>query len=200
MLRAWQVARPAGWRLVVTGIAPDAARRFLRRRDVAEPDGVEWAGNVDSDSYADLIRGAAVFIAASRYEDYGIAQLEALAAGALLVRSHPPARTRRLAPRENSMLRLVADDGSSEGLARALAAAVSLDDGARVAYREKARELVRPYSRESLRSGSVTEALPVLLGDQLSSRAVAETLTKKLRAKPVQAHARGYLGDRLGGA
>jgi glycosyltransferase involved in cell wall biosynthesis len=165
VVRAWQRAAPAGWRLMVTGIAPDAGRRFLRRRGVAEPEGIEWAGIVDRAGYIELIQRATVFMAASRYEDYGIAQLEALAAGALLVTVASAGPYEALGPARELDAGLVADDGSAESLARALAAAVSLDDEAKAAYRAKARELLRPYSRAALVQRLRDQVLPVLLGD-----------------------------------
>jgi glycosyltransferase involved in cell wall biosynthesis len=162
-LRAWQVAAPPGWRLVVTGIEQETAQRFLRRRDVAEPEGVEWAGVLDRARYDQLIRRAAVFLAASRYEDYGLAQLEALAAGALLVTvaSAGPYEALRAAQTLDS--RLVAVDGTPAGLARALAAALALDEQERIAYRERARDVIRPYSREALSERLRTDVLPALL-------------------------------------
>jgi glycosyltransferase involved in cell wall biosynthesis len=166
-LRAWQVDVPAGWRLVVTGIEPERARRFLRRRGVAEPDGVEWGGTIDRERYTRLIQRARVFLAASRYEDYGLAQLEALAAGALLVTVASEGPYEALALARELDARLVAQESTSEDLARALAAAVSLDEAARSAYRQRAREMMRPYSRESLAQRLRDDVLPVLLPDRL---------------------------------
>jgi glycosyltransferase involved in cell wall biosynthesis len=164
-LRAWQASAPAGWRLVVTGVEQERARRFLRRRGIAEPDGVEFAGTMDRRQYTDLIKGAGIFLAASRYEDYGLAQLEALAAGAILVTVASEGPYEALALARDLDARLVAEDSTSESLAGALAAAVSLDEAARSAYREAARERIRPYSRESLAQRLRDEVLPVLLGD-----------------------------------
>jgi glycosyltransferase involved in cell wall biosynthesis len=160
VLEAW-ASVPPPWRLVVTGIEAALARRFLRRRGVEEPERVEWAGFVDARRYGELLGRAAFFVAASRYEDYGLAQLEALAAGALLVTvpSEGPYEALRLA-RELSPA-LVASTISADGLARALAAALALPD--RAAYRERAAELVRPHSRAELRKRLAEEVLPVLL-------------------------------------
>jgi glycosyl transferase family 1 len=164
VLRAWQLAAPpAGWRLVVTGIDPETARRFLRRCGVEAPETVDWAGTVGSDQYQDLIGRAAIFLAASRYEDYGIAQLEALAAGALLVTvpSAGPFEALRIARELDPPL--VAGDRSAEALARALGAALALGSEERARYAERARDLLRPYSRESLSKRLRDEVLPALL-------------------------------------
>jgi glycosyltransferase involved in cell wall biosynthesis len=164
MARAWQIAGPAGWRLVVTGIDAEAGRRFLRRRSIAEPPGIEWAGVVPPDRYSDLIRHAELFLAASRYEDFGLAQLEALAHGDLLVTVPSPGPYEALALARELEPRLVADEVSAEALAEALSAAVALSAGQKMTYRDRARELVAPYARETLRKRLKDEVLPALLG------------------------------------
>jgi glycosyltransferase involved in cell wall biosynthesis len=157
---AWSSA-PAPWRLVVTGIDAGDGRRFLRKRGVSEPERVDWAGFVDADRYDELLRRAALFVAGSRYEDYGLAQLEALAAGALLVTvpSDGPYEALRLA-RELAP-GLVAGALSAEGLAQALGAALAVTD--RAGYSDRAAQLLRPYSRAELRRRLSEEVLPVLL-------------------------------------
>jgi glycosyltransferase involved in cell wall biosynthesis len=158
-IEAW-ASVPAPWRLVVTGIEPALGRRFLRGRGVEEPDRVEWAGLVETRRFRERLERAAVFVAASRYEDYGLAQLEALAAGALLVTvpSEGPYEALRLA-RELAPT-LVASSISAPGIAQSLAAALALGDSS--GYRERAAELLRPYSRAELRKRLAEEVLPVL--------------------------------------
>jgi glycosyltransferase involved in cell wall biosynthesis len=159
-LAAWARVPPP-WRLVVTGIDAAAGRRFLRRQGVAEPERVEWAGLLDPRRYRELLSRAAIFVAASRYEDYGLAQLEALAAGTPLVTvpSEGPYEAlplaRELAPA------LVASAVSSDALADALTAALALPS--RASYARRAAELLRPYSRAELRRRLEEEVLPVLL-------------------------------------
>ena len=160
---AWRLAAPEGRRLVVTGIAAEAGRAFLRDRGVTEPAGVEWAGMLAQEEHRALVARAEVYLSASRIEEYGVAQLEALAAGALLVTT--PSRgpyealplARRLEPA------LVAAERSPEALAQALRAALALPEVARAEYRERAAGLVRPYSRDELRRRLERDVIPTLL-------------------------------------
>jgi len=110
-----------------------------------------------------LVARAEVYLSASRIEEYGVAQLEALAGGALLVTT-PSAGpyealplSRRLEPA------LVAAERSPQALAEALRAALELPEPARAEYRERARMLVAPYSREELRRRLEQDVLPALL-------------------------------------
>src|SRR5262249_44244494 len=78
---AWaSVARP-GERLVIGGIERERALRWLDRQGVAEPAGVEWHGLVPREEWLARVGRARVFVNASRREDHGLAQLEALSAG-----------------------------------------------------------------------------------------------------------------------
>jgi glycosyltransferase involved in cell wall biosynthesis len=161
-LEAWRAAAPEGWRLVVTGIEPDRARRFQRRRGIEEPPGVEWAGFVERDRYLDLLGRASVFLAASRYEDYGIAQLEALAAGTALVTAPSAGPYEALKPARALDERLVAADLSGAALAGSLRAAIALTPQERSRYAERAPELLRPYSRQALVERLREQVVPVL--------------------------------------
>jgi glycosyltransferase involved in cell wall biosynthesis len=104
-----------------------------------------------------------VFVNASRYEDFGIAQLEALAAGTPLVTvasagpnvALPVAR--RLAPE------LVAERRNPDSLAGALRAGLGLSAQQRAAYGRAARLLLEPYGREELARVVRHEVLPRLL-------------------------------------
>ena len=145
VLDAWRHARREGEELVVfTGhaVAPRAGVRV-------EP--------VDRETFRALVRRARVYVVAPRREDFGIAQLEALADGCLLVTTAPPgpyvARdlARELDPR------LVGDD-----LERALRTA--LDDPP-AGYAERARELLAPFAPEAVDATVANELLPRLLPD-----------------------------------
>jgi glycosyltransferase involved in cell wall biosynthesis len=78
VLAAWRRDRRDGETLLVAGLArPD------------EP-GVRYLGMVSRREYRALLRRARVFVTAPRREDYGIAQLEALADGCALVTARSP--------------------------------------------------------------------------------------------------------------
>jgi glycosyltransferase involved in cell wall biosynthesis len=161
---AWHLAAPDGRRLVVTGIAAEAGRAFLRDRGVTEPAGIEWAGMLSQDEHRALVARAEAYVSASRIEEYGVAQLEALAGGALLVTtaSRGPYEALPLARRLEPAL--VAAGPSPQALAEALDAALALSETARAEYRRGAADLVRPYSREELRRRLERDVLPTLLG------------------------------------
>jgi glycosyltransferase involved in cell wall biosynthesis len=166
--QAWRSAPPPGRRLVVTGIDAERGRAFLRGRGVSEPDGIEWAGRLDSERHLALIGSAEAFVSASRYEEYGLAQLEALAAGTPLVttESDGPYEALRLARSLESAL--VAGDSTPETLAIALRAALQMPAPARAAYAERARELLAPHSEQELRRRVQEQVLPLLLSDNES--------------------------------
>src|SRR4051794_18590843 len=98
VLAAWRSARRPTEALVVAGIAG---------RD--EP-GVRYAGMLARAEYRALLRRARVFVTAPRREDYGIAQLEALADGCLLVTNAAPGPYAALPPARELDARLVGED------------------------------------------------------------------------------------------
>jgi glycosyltransferase involved in cell wall biosynthesis len=160
---AWRLAAPAGRRLVVTGLDPESGRAYLRRRGVAEPPGLEWGGMLPEAEHRALGARAELYLSASRIEEYGVAQLEALADGALLVTTPSAGPYEALALARRLEPGLVAPERSPQALAGALSAALDLPEAARARYRERARELVAPYSRAQLRRRLEQEVLPVLL-------------------------------------
>jgi glycosyltransferase involved in cell wall biosynthesis len=164
MVEAWRIASPPGRGLVVTGIEADAGRRFLARRDLDEPPGIEWAGFIAPERYRELSARAEVFLAASRYEDYGLAQLEALAAGCLLVTVPSRGPYEALPIARELEPALVAREIDADALAEALRAALALERSEREHHRERARELLRPYSRETVDRRLRDQVLPALLG------------------------------------
>jgi glycosyltransferase involved in cell wall biosynthesis len=160
---AWTRAAAPGWRLVVTGIDREAGLRHLARHRVAEPQGVEWRGLLSPERYRELLGTAAVFVSASRHEDYGLAQLEALGNGLALVTLAATGPYPALEIARAADARLVAADPTAEALGGALESALALADEERAAYAARARELLRPHSREELRRRLEEQVLPVLL-------------------------------------
>jgi hypothetical protein len=123
--------------------------------DAGAPEGVRVTGALSTAEYRALVRRARVFVCAPRREDYGIAQLEALADGCLLVSTPAPGPYAALPIARSLDPRLVSDD-----LEGALRVAV-LDPPAD--YARRAREALAPFSREAADRLVADELLPRLL-------------------------------------
>jgi glycosyltransferase involved in cell wall biosynthesis len=143
VLDAWSRARRGDEELVVAGLErPDAP-------------GVRFAGRLARADYRALVRRAHVFVTAPRREDYGIAQLEALADGCALVTTAAPGPYAALPLARELDARLVGDD-----LARAIRMAL---DEPRDGYAERAGELLAPWRPGAVDRVVSTELLPRLL-------------------------------------
>jgi hypothetical protein len=145
ILAAWAAARRPDETLLVAG-------------QPAGPlgDGAEGTGLLAPADYRALLRRTRVFVAAPRHEDYGIAQLEALADGCRLVTTPGggPYPARELARALDA--RLVGDD-----LATAIRTALdaSPDD-----YADRAAAMLAPYRRATFEATVRERVLPALLG------------------------------------
>jgi glycosyltransferase involved in cell wall biosynthesis len=161
---AWSVARRPGWRLVIAGIDSASGQAYLRSQNLEVPTDVTWLGALDPVEYRQHSAGADVFLAASRYEAFGLAQLEALADGSMLVTvpSKGPYEALQLA-RELDV-RTVAPAIEARALARALDYALTRSDEERSRYSEGARVLVEPYREATLAARLRDDVLPILLG------------------------------------
>jgi hypothetical protein len=145
VLAAWAVARRPGEELVVTGTDR-----------VPRAEGVRATGPLTPDAHRGLVRRARLFVTAPRREDYGLAQLEALVDGCLLVTTAAPGPYAALPLARELDRRLVTDD-----LAAALRAA--LDDPP-ADYAERALRAIAPYRRAAVDATVRDELLPRLLG------------------------------------
>ncbi len=145
ILAAWRRARRDGETLVVAGID--------RADDPAA--GVRYTGRLGPDEYRALQRRARVYVAAPLREDFGIAPLEALADGCMLVTTPSPGPYPALGLARRLDPRLVSED-----LAPALRAA--LDDPV-ADYASAARELLAPFSRAAVRETLAGRVLPRLM-------------------------------------
>lgn len=119
--------------------------------------GVRIVGPLARDEYRALLRRARVFVCAPRREDYGIAQLEALADGCLLVTTPAPGPYAALALARALDGRLVGED--LEASLR-----VALEDP-RPGYAERARDALAPFSAEVIDRLVAEQLLPRLLGE-----------------------------------
>ena len=147
VLAAWAVARRDRETLVVAGL--DEAR--LR----PVPAGVIAAGVLERGAYRQLLLRSKLFVTAPRREDHGIAQLEALADGCLLVTTPAPGPYAALPIARKLDARLVTDD-----LATGIRAA--LDEPA-PRYVDRSIPLLEPFTRASVDRVVKAELLPRLL-------------------------------------
>jgi glycosyltransferase involved in cell wall biosynthesis len=144
VLDAWERSRRPGETLVVAGTSLPHP-----------PAGVEVAGALAPEAFRGLLARARVFVAAPRREDYGIAALEALAHGCLLVSTPSPGPYPGLALARTLDSRLVSDD-----LASALR--LALDDPL-PGYAERAAALMVPFRRKAVDRVLAEDVLPRLL-------------------------------------
>jgi glycosyltransferase involved in cell wall biosynthesis len=145
VLAAWRAARRPGETLVVAGVTG------------RDEDGVRYAGSLPRDEYRALVRRARAFVTAPRREDYGIAQLEALADGCALVTNAAPGPYAALPLARELDPRLVGDD-----LAGAIRTAL---DSPVVGYAERAAGLMAPWRREAVDRVVAEELWPRLIGE-----------------------------------
>jgi glycosyltransferase involved in cell wall biosynthesis len=145
VLAAWAEVRREGEELVVAGTD-----------HVPAAPGVRNAGRLDPAEYRALLRRARVFVTAPRREDYGIAQLEALADGAVLVTNAAPGPYAALPLALTLDHRLVTDTDLAGAIRTAL------DDPA-PGYAERALDALAPFRRAAVDRTVAEELLPRLL-------------------------------------
>lgn len=163
LCEAWAAAAPPGARLGIGGLDAAEGRRWLRKLGTPEPPGVEWLAATTPERWRSLVAGARVFVNAARIEDWGIAQMEALASGTPLVSVPTPGPNPALALARELAPALVAAERTATGLAAAVRAGLELGDAERERYAARAAELLRPYGEEALRRTVADEVLPRLL-------------------------------------
>ncbi len=152
VLAAWRRARRPSERLVVAGVDRDLLRRT--GFELSDED-AHVTGALPQHRYRALLRRARVFVCAPRREDYGLAQLEALAAGCALVTTAAPGPYAALPIARRLDPRLVGED-----LESALRAAL---DEPSEGYAERAARLVEPYGGAAIDRLVADELLPRLL-------------------------------------
>jgi hypothetical protein len=161
---AWAEAALDDARLLVFGVEPDRAIAHLQRVGAPLPARVEFLGKTPPAEFRAALRRARAYVGGARWEDFGMAPLEALADGALLVTvpSGGPfealAMGRRLAPE------LVADAVAAEPLAAALRVAFEMPPSELERYRAEAARLMEPFQPEAVQRAVTEEVLPALLG------------------------------------
>ena len=160
---AWREVRPEGGRLAIAGLERGEALRRLHKAGIEEPAGVEWMGEVSRERWLATVAGARLFVNASRFEDWGLAQMEALGAGTPLV-TVPSAGGNAAFPLARALApELVAPQRTVEALAAAIRAGLALSPSARSTYAGRAERLLAPYREDALRRRVAEEVLPRLL-------------------------------------
>lgn len=161
---AWAQAELAHAKLEVFGISPEMARRHLARRGVDEPPGIAWRGAVAAEEFRSALRRAQVFFTGARWEDYGRAQMEALADGALLVCGPTGGAFEALIHARELAPQLCAESLAPGPLANALRAAFAMPEQDAQRYRRAAAERLSEHRPEAIRAVIADRVLPTLLG------------------------------------
>jgi glycosyltransferase involved in cell wall biosynthesis len=159
VLAAWRRVRgeiPTGApnELFIAGVS--AEQLSSAGFQLAGEEGVRVVGELAAEDYRALVRRARVFVCAPRREDYGIAQLEALADGCLLASTPAPGPYAALDLARSLDRRLIAED--LVGVLRAALLAPAPDYGAR------AHVALEPFSTDAVDRVVAEELLPRLLG------------------------------------
>jgi hypothetical protein len=147
VLAAWSAARRPGEELVVAGVEGTGA------------EGVRYAGMLAPEDYRALLQRARVYVTAPRREDYGIAQLEALADGCRVVTTPAPGPYAALPLLRGGVGWVASDAQLPAALRDALDAASAPDDR----YAARALEAVAPFRRAAVDRLVAAELLPRLL-------------------------------------
>jgi glycosyltransferase involved in cell wall biosynthesis len=149
VLAAWDAVRREGEELVVAGLRGP------------EREGLRYTGTLEHDAFRALLRRTKVYVTAPRREDYGIAQLEALADGARVVTTPSPGPYAALPLLRRDGLGWVAEPDAA-ALGDALRAA--LDDPTDDAiYAERALNAIAPFRRVTVDAIVAGDLLPRLL-------------------------------------
>jgi hypothetical protein len=149
VLAAWARARIDDEQLLIAGTE-------LR----IDTPGVRVVGRLEPQAYRALLRRSRVFVTAPRREDYGIAQLEALADGCVLVTTSAPGPYAALPLARALDPRLVVERDDAPALASALR--IALDVPA-ADYPARAAAALAPFSRDAIDAVVRDELLPRLL-------------------------------------
>jgi glycosyltransferase involved in cell wall biosynthesis len=144
VLESWARARRDGEELIVAGL-----------EDLPERPGVRAVGLLARHEYRALLRRSRVYLTAPRREDHGLAQLEALADGCVLVTTPAPGPYQALPIAAALDPRLVTEDLDS-----AIRTAL---DAPLAGYAERARAALAPFSSRRLDEIVAREVLPLLI-------------------------------------
>ena len=149
---AWAAAALDDARLIVFGVERDRAVAHLRASRHPLPAGVEFRGKTPPAEFRAALRRARAYVGGARWEDFGMAPLEALADGALLVTVPSGGPFEALALARSLAPDLVADAVAPEPLAAALRAAFALAPAKSSAIARRRPTLIEPFRPEPCRA------------------------------------------------
>jgi hypothetical protein len=160
---AWARAALEEARLLVFGVERERALAHLERTGTPLPAGVDFLGKTPPAEFRDALRRARAYVGGARWEDFGMAPLEALADGALLVTVPSGGPFEALASARELAPELVANAVDPESLAAALRAAFAMPDERAARYRREAAAVVQRFRPEAVQRVVAEEVLPALL-------------------------------------
>jgi hypothetical protein len=160
---AWAAAGIENARLEVFGVERGAALAHLQRTATAVPDGVRFLGKTPPEQFRAALRRSRAYVGGARWEDYGLAPLEALADGALLVTVPSGGPFEALATARELAPELVARKIDAGELASALRTAFELPEERLRGYRERAATLLERFRPEAIQRVVAEEVVPALL-------------------------------------
>jgi hypothetical protein len=150
-------------RLQIMGITPERGLEYLDSCGLKLPAGAEFPGMVTQDEFHEILGRTSVFLSGARWEDFGLAPLEALDLGATLVAAPGAGPFPALAVARSLEPRFVGADLSPAALAASLQAALSATDEELAQYRARALTLLAPYRRDHIVERLRDDVLPRLL-------------------------------------
>ena len=161
---AWAAAGLDNARLEVFGVERDAALAHLERTGTPVPEGVRFLGKTPAEQFRAALRRSRAYVGGARWEDYGLAPLEALADGALLVTVPSGGPFEALALARELAPELVTHEIDAQALAAAIRTAFEFPEDRLRSYRERAASLVEPFRPEAVQRTVTEQVVPTLLG------------------------------------
>lgn len=158
-IAAWSQAAPT-MTLVVSGLTRADASTHLGE---LPPSNIYFTGPVSRNVHRALVRQAAVYVSASRREELGTAQLEALADGVPVAAvpsrgaAEPVTLVREILPS------LVACNLSAESLGACISRALRMSPDELDGYRVRSERIMADYSYTAFKERLTRDVLPVLL-------------------------------------
>jgi hypothetical protein len=161
---AWAAAAIPHARLEVFGVDQRAAVAHLQRTGTHLPDNVAFHGKTDPERFRAALRRSRAYVGGARWEDFGLAPLEALADGALLVTVPSGGPFEALAFARELGPELVSETSDAGALGACLRSAFELPAERLAGYRAGAATLVERFRPDAIQRTVAEQVLPALLG------------------------------------